>query len=729
VNAIREEGRGLDDIHRLIASWCWRQGWTGLRPVQLKALDAIGATGGRAIPDAIISASTAGGKTEAAFIPLFSRLAERNESGEGRGFDVLYIAPIKALINDQAGRLEELGRDAGIDVTPWHGDAAAGGKAQAMRRPSGCLLITPESLEAMLMRRSRDIGRLFGNLQAIVIDELHAFIGDPRGRQLQSVLHRIDTLNGKSPARIGLSATLSDMRLAADFLRPGTPEAVRIIQTPSDGRTLLLGVKAAVDGDDKKNEPKALDIICADIFERLRGRRNLVFAGSRGVVETIADKLSQECIAQGLPNEFTTHHGNLSKSHRADVEKRMRDEQYPLTPICTSTLELGMDIGPLETVGQVGPAASVSAMRQRLGRSGRRGGKPAILRIWNSLPRTGPGSHPLDLLRLPLIRSIAMCELMLEGWTEPPRPGAIDLSTLLHQTLALIVERHGIKALDAYDILCANGPFRECPKDMYIDLLRSMGRTKLIEQAPEGTLLLAEKGEEMIADRSFFAVFKTPLDWTVIAEGRLIGTIPAEEQLMAPGLAIILAGRRWKVEIIDDKRREVFVKPSRAGKAPKFSGEPGAIHREIPRRMRRFLERTDLPAFLDPVARNEVEEARALFRDLEHANIQLIYWDGSTTILPWDGTIETNTLAMRLSVESRFEVQSSQHAIEVAGVGPNDVRGELDRIAMGQGLKPCEDLAIKASDLIRAKFDGWIHPELLAKAYAVSRLDAAWRPS
>lgn len=714
-------------LHPLIAAWCWRQGWTSLRPIQARALAAFGAASSSNVPDAVISAATAGGKTEAAFLPLLSRIAGAEVAGQG--FDILYIAPIKALINDQTGRLEAMGRDAGIEVFPWHGDAPAGAKARAMRRPTGCLLITPESLESMLMRRSREVPRLFGRLTAIVVDELHAFIGDPRGRQLQSVLHRIDSLCGRTPARIGLSATLADMRLAAEFLRPGAGAKAVLIEAKSDGRELLLGVKAAIDGDQQAREPSAIDLICRDIFERMRGRRNLLFASSRGIVELLADTLSQRCLAEGLPDEFTAHHGSLSKAHRADVERRMRDANLPLTITCTSTLEMGLDIGHIETIGQVGPPSSISGMKQRLGRSGRRDDKPAIMRVWTPLPRLSPSSHPLDLLRLPLIRAIAMCQLMLEGWIEPPRAGAIDLSTLLHQVLALIVERHGVKAGKAYEVLCQKGPFRECAGPMFSDLLRAMGRTKLIEQAPDGDLLLGPKGEELSQDRSFYAVFKTPLDWTIINDAKVVGTIPAEEQLMAPGICIVLGGRRWRVDTVDEQSRQAFVKPSRKGKPPRFAGEAGVIHREIPRRMRRVLEGSDVPAFLDPVAREELQAAREVFQELDQSPIQLLWWNGATTILHWEGTVEANTLALRLMAESGMSLEASTHAIEVEGITPDEIRKELQRIAAGAELRSCVDLAKLASDLMRAKFDGFIDPDLLARAYAVTRLDDGWRPN
>ena len=204
---------GVAQLHEGVQRWIWEQGWSQLRPIQELAITPIlsGQT------DLIISAATAGGKTEAAFLPIFSRILQEPASG----IRVLGISPLKALINDQHRRLSELGDRLDIPVTPWHGDVAANRKQKVLKNPAGIVLITPESLEALLALRGTELPNLLAHLHYMLIDEMHCFIGSERGRQLQSLMHRIEVKLGRSIPRIGLSATLGDMSLAAQFLRPG----------------------------------------------------------------------------------------------------------------------------------------------------------------------------------------------------------------------------------------------------------------------------------------------------------------------------------------------------------------------------------------------------------------------------------------------------------------------------------------------------------------------------
>lgn len=718
-----------DLLHPDLLRWCWHQGWTGLRPIQEDAIRAIGCEPSTRAPDAVLSAATAGGKTEAAFLPILSRVLRDREAGVARpgrppaGFDVLCVSPLKALINDQAERLRDMAGAAGIETVAWHGDADRGAKARAMRRPSGILLITPESLEAMLALRAREIPRLFGRLAFVVVDELHAFIGTERGRQLQSILHRVDTAAGVRPARIGLSATLADLRMAAEFLRPGGGGEAALLEAGGDGRTLLLAVKGVLEEDREEGRggPSSLDRVVDDAFRRLRGRRNLLFAGSRALTELMTDALARRSAQDGVPNEFLAHHGNLSKATREQAERAMKSGTLPTTIVCTSTLEMGIDIGGIESIGQVGPAVSVAAMRQRLGRSGRRGGKPAILRIWVPAYPLKASAHPVDRLRMPLVRAAAMCELMLEGWTEPPRPEALHLSTLLHQTLSVICERHGIRPDALHELLCKTGPFRTVSPRAFKSLLLDMKAHKLLEQAPDGDLLLGEAGEAIVKDKSFFAVFKTPVDWQVMHNGRRIGAIPAEEQVMAPGMSIILAGRRWRITEVDMRTNEVSVVPGKEGKPPKFSGEPGAVHVEIARRMRALYLRNDVPAFLDPGGAAMLAEGRDHFRGYGLDRVRAVAWKDGAVLFPWTGTAEVMTLALRLVNERGVPCAPIGLAIETEEHGPEAAEIALDAVLTAPRFDLVE-LARRAGDKVKEKYDGFLGDELLARNYAASRL-------
>ena len=195
-----------------IKEYIYAQGWSELREIQLAAADVIFNTD----DNLLLSSSTASGKTEAAFFPIISDIVE--DPSHKKSVDVLYIAPLKSLINDQFVRLYDLLESTGIALTHWHGDVGASHKSKLLKSPEGILQITPESLESMLINRSNDVPRLFGSLKYVVIDEIHALIGQDRGNQVLCLLSRLARLIGHSPRRVGLSATLGDLTLASEWL-------------------------------------------------------------------------------------------------------------------------------------------------------------------------------------------------------------------------------------------------------------------------------------------------------------------------------------------------------------------------------------------------------------------------------------------------------------------------------------------------------------------------------
>jgi len=448
----------LDDR---VKQWIWNAGWTELRDIQGAAIRSIL----QPRTDVIIAAATATGKTEAAFLPICSALVGKVGN---RGIQTLYVSPLKALINDQYRRLTDLCQGLEIPVHRWHGDVSPGHKRKILERPSGILLITPESLEALFVLRGHLMGRFFAALGWVVIDELHAFIGTDRGRQLQSLLHRIELRVRRRIPRVGLSATLGDLTFAARFLRSagsrsGGQQAVETIVSHSEGQELLLQIRGYVEPTAQPEDAPAQSEIevggvagIADhLFRTLRGQDHLVFANSRGNVEQYADLLRRRSTAERLANEFFPHHGNLSRELREVVEERLKDPTVPTTAICTSTLELGIDIGRVASIGQIGAPFSVASLRQRLGRSGRRD-QPAVLRIYIHEPEVMARSHLLDRLRAGLVQAVAMAELLIEKWCEPSIEGALHLSALVQQILSLVAEHGGVIAQDAWRALAVS---------------------------------------------------------------------------------------------------------------------------------------------------------------------------------------------------------------------------------------------------------------------------------
>ena len=698
-----------------VQRWIWDKGWSGMRDIQERAILTILESD----RDLIISAPTAGGKTEAAFLPLISSVL--NNPG-GPGFDILYVAPLRALVNDQYDRLEDLGERAELPIYPWHGDIQQGVKTRARRNPRGILLTTPESLEAMFVLRGLEIPAMFASTTAVIIDELHSFLDTERGIHLRSLLSRLENAVGRRIRRLGLSATLSQMDLVKEYLRPDAPEDVDLLESTSEGMELRAQLKGYIALADDKESDSANLAVANHLFENLRGKTNLVFAGSRRNVEKYADTLRQISENARVPLEFLPHHANLSRDHRLDLEERLKTT--PTTAICTSTLELGIDIGDIDCVAQIGAPFSVSSLRQRLGRSGRRPGQPAVLRMYTLEKEATAQSHPLDHLHLELIRSIAMVELLIDRWCEPPAPQALHLSTLVHQVLSVIAEHGGVSARQAYATLCIKGPFQRVDPSVFTRLLRHMGSAEvtLIEQAPDGNLLLGKTGERLVEHYTFYAVFQTPEEFRVMANGSLLGTLPVISPL-APGMSIIFAGRRWLITNLDSKSSVIEVTQDRTGTTPNFGGSSGLIHDTITRKMKEVLSNPLVPSYLDRTAVCLLEQARAEFKrlGLDHKTTCQV-GDRSWVLATWTGTVKTSTLALYLKAIG-FNVTIYDGLIEITELASLDkLQDALEEAEEIEDLHTSGFLeGLKA--VMTEKYHGYLSDELLFEEAVSSRLD------
>ena len=624
-----------------VRRWIWDKGWGELYDIQEHAIITL-LNDSR---DLVIAAPTAGGKTEATFLPLVSSVLTEPRAG---GFDLLYIAPLRALINDQFGRMEDLCERAGLPVYPWHGDISQGVKSRARRNPQGVLLITPESLEALFVLRGLEVPSLFIGTRAIIIDELHALLDNERGIHLRSLLTRLEIAVGRRIRRVGLSATLSEMEMVKEYLRPEDPDAVDLLESKQDGAETKMQIRGYCN-EEGKDEEASKRAVARHLFSHLRGRPNLVFAGSRENVEWYADALRDISEKAKVPVEFFPHHASLSRDHRLDLERRLKTSRTT-TAICTSTLELGIDIGAIDSVAQIGPPSSVASLRQRLGRSGRRSGQPAILRIYAIERETQADSHPLDRLHLSLVRAIATAKLLIERWCESPAPQALHLSTFTHQVLSVIAEHGGVSAKRLYDTLCKKGPFNRVNPPMFTRLLRNLGTPEvaLIEQAPDGNLLLGSQGEKLVEHYSFYAVFQTSEDYKVVAGGKHLGTLPTT-RVFLPDMTIILSGRRWRIIEVHSRDRVIEVTQDKVGRPPPFGGTTAVVHDRIIERMKDVLSGLDFPAYLDDTAARLLEDARSEFHRLRlDARSICNIGERSWLVATWAGTIKTSTLALIL---------------------------------------------------------------------------------
>ncbi|AWN42588.1 DEAD/DEAH box helicase [Methylobacterium durans] len=679
----------FDRLAPEVRSWIREQGWTGLRDIQARTVDAV-LDGG---DDVLVAAATAAGKTEAAFLPILTRIAGRAEPG----LAVLYVSPLKALINDQFRRLDQLCERMEIPLVRWHGDAPQSAKARMLAKPAGIALITPESVEALLIRRPADAGRLLAALDFVVVDEVHAFLSGPRGLHLASLLRRIEALGAPGRTRrIGLSATIGDAEAAAAWLRPTAPERVRLLQDGGSGMDLqlrILGYLEPLDADGTDGAeaeaaagagpPLALDAITDHLFASLRGSNNLVFGGSRRLVESLADRLRRRAERFEVPNEFFPHHGNLSKELREELETRLKDASLPTTAVCTSTLELGIDIGSVRSVAQVGAPRSLASLRQRLGRTGRRQGMPAILRIYVREQELDERSSILDELRHDTVRAVAAIRLLAARFVEPPPAGDGALATaLLHQVLSVIAQRGGARADAIHRLLCGPGVFASVTPADFAELLRGAARKEagLIEQAPDGTLLLGERGERLVHAREFYALFDSGAEWRLVAGTRSLGTIPLTNAI-SKGNLVVFAGRRWLVEAVDERAHVLQVSSHRGGVIPKFErlfAEP--THDRLLAEMRRVFGADDVPAYLDERARSFLVEGRTAYRRLGLERSTMVHTGRDLHLFAWRGSATCGVLAVVLSM---LGMQAEPHdlGITLPGAGPDDARLVLRRIA------------------------------------------------
>jgi len=673
--------------------------------------------------DVIIAAATAFGKTEAAFLPICSRLISAEQSGAC----VLYVSPLKALINDQSDRMERLCESLDIPVHPWHGDISQSRKREFLKQPSGILLITPESLESLFVNRGTSVAGLFSGLLYIVVDELHSFLGTERGQQLQSQLRRLEDAVGRQIPRIALSATLGDMVLAASFLRPPGGDKVHVIESAAPGQGLKLLVRGyritgLTDRDREEDEEEPVNdgsarAVASDLMKTLRGSKNLVFANSRSQVEKYADLLGRICETERLPNEFWAHHGNLSKEIREDAEAALKDPSRPATAICTSTLELGIDIGTVKSIAQIGTPNSVASLRQRLGRSGRRG-EPAILRTYIQESEIDSKSSIEDLLRTELVQTIAMVNLLLARWCESSGTGRLRLSTLIQQVLSVIAQFGGITPRRAWFIL---SDVFAADQGTFLQVLRTLGTRKVIRQEADGTLLLDEAGERIVGHYSFYSAFTTPEEYRIVAAGKTLGTLPIDRPLQENS-ALIFAGRRWRVVGIDEQRKVIEVRPSPGGRVPEFNGGRGDVHDRVRQEMRAVLVGKDIPSYLDTMARELLGEARTHFSHygLEYRNI--VPNGSETVVFTWRGDRVNDTLAVWFKHLGQI-AQNSGAAVRVFAC-ESDTVAALERMASD----PPPEAAVLA-DCVRnklsEKYDWLLDEPLMNAEYASRKLDVS----
>jgi ATP-dependent Lhr-like helicase len=528
--------------------------WESLRPIQAAAISRILTTD----LNYILASRTASGKTEAAFLPILSRV-DFNEPG----VQVLYISPLIALINDQFIRVEELCAYLDVTVTRWHGEASRSLKNKIINNPTGIVLITPESIEAMFVNAPYQVKTLFSNLKYIVIDEIHSFIGTERGVQLQSLLARLQEINTGKFIVVGLSATIGDYE-----------EAKKMTGRPEETKVLLDRTAKEMDTAFRYFEsgPKELsqDMI-DDLYQKTKENKVLIFPNSRGRAEEIAVKLKKSADRNKGHAHYFSHHSSVDKELREYVEQFAKNNQHQNFCIsCTSTLELGIDIGSVDQVVQVDATHSIASLIQRVGRSGRKEGARSSLLLY--------ATDPWNLLQ-----SLACYSLYKEGFIEPIKTSEQPFDILLHQMLSMVKGTSGMKKDELIKRIAANYAFKNIPADQVDQIIKHLVEMDFFESIG-GELIIGVEGEKIVNSRDFYTVFSSDPNFKVIHAGKGIGEIPFSIQVRVDE-NILLAARIWKIVDVEERSSKIEVIPAKDGKKPLFFGSGGAIHHAIRQRM------------------------------------------------------------------------------------------------------------------------------------------------
>lgn len=629
-----------------IQEFIYQNNWESLRAVQVAAGDAVFNTD----DNVLLCASTASGKTEAAFFPILTLFTEDMPKSIG----AVYIGPLKALINDQFMRLNDLCKEADIPVWHWHGDVAQSHKNKLLQTPSGILQITPESLEALLMHKHADITRLFRDLRFIVIDEVHSLMRGDRGGQTLCLIERLSKLAGVNPRRIGLSATIGDPESTGRFLSSATGRGTAIPKIETKGIVWRLSMEHFyVQGEQASDDeevggalpvldietdaaPKDADPGMGYIFEHTKDKKCLVFVNSREECEAVTTTLRGYCEINREPDRFLIHHGNLSASYRETAEAVMKDEELRQTTVTTATLELGIDIGRLERAFQIDAPYTVSSFLQRMGRTGRRELPPEM---WFVMREEQPEARAMLPATVPwnLIQGAALVQLYTEKrWVEPPKLDRLPFSLLYHQTMCTLASCGEMSPAALAARVLPLSYFHRITQEDYKLLLNHLISTDHIQRTDEGGLIVGLAGERQTNSYKFYAVFKENEEYTVRSKSQELGTIVLPPPV---GEKIALAGHVWIVEEVDHKRHLVYCELVK-GKVPAYFGQcPGDINTKVLERMKQVLREETVYPYMMKNAVARLKEARRTAVNSGMTEEPLICLGGDMWCLfPWLGT-------------------------------------------------------------------------------------------
>ncbi len=749
-----------------IQAYIYRNRWTDLRDIQKVAIPAILDT----TDHVLIMSGTASGKTEAAMLPVLTLL----EQSPAQSVGVLYIGPLKALINDQFERIQGLLQEKpDIPIQGWHGDIAHYQKKRFLRQPRGILQITPESMEALFVNHSGELGVIFGDLRFIIIDEIHAFLGSERGQQVLCHLQRLERAVRHPIRRIGLSATIGDTDIALKWLESGSlfQKRARLVTESTQRRRIELRVNHIVTGSEEpefnaamapaevgihqhkdtsstnvpsepENEPALVNPpdkrwelrqkskeYYDDLFAMtMRHQKTLIFTNRRNKAEQIAAELRQR-LAKVQPGRdwYFVHHSSISADLRELAEKKMRDSMQQTCTIATASLELGIDIGQLDLTIQVDAPHTVSSFVQRLGRSGRRGTPSRMcFYIFEYLDKVLQALSDLKQIPWNFLKTIAIIQLYLEErWIEPPDIPTMPLSLLYQQTMSVMRAHTELTPSQLAQLILKLSPFQSITLDEFRLFLQHLIAQDHLAQMDEGTLIVGMKGEQLTRHFHFYAIFADQQECRVLAGTQEIGTIHRLPELDS---IIGLAGYAWRVISVDERGRTLHVERASGVVKPNWLGAGDvSFHEHVMQRLRQVLKEETIYHYLSPLAQQRLAFAREFVRQTIWLESSVVCLEpGHFALFPWSGSRVYVTLVNILQYLGWYTHSSSPDPyIEVVYNGnTGDVIAELRMLS-----SKVTELVIKlvaelnVAQLWQGKYDYLIPRALLEKAYINDVLD------
>lgn len=579
----------------------WDMKWDSITTVQDKAIPVIMNTD----KDVIISSGTASGKTEAAFLPILSQIEESAKSS----LKVIYISPLKALINNQFERIERLCSSLEISIHRWHGDIDQDKKNKLIKNPSGILQITPESIESIFINRTERARILFKDVDFIIIDEIHSFIDRERGVQLRSLLYRMEHYCSKRPRIIGLSATLGNFDFVKKWVSPMDMDNVEIIEVKDNEKDLFYSLMHMNTGEDGK---KPLELF-EDIRELTRDNKALIFCNSRGGVEETTVFLNRLAEKEGMGETYLAHHSSIDKKEREYVEKTMASSTYPKSIVATSSLELGIDIGEIELAIQIDSTFTVSSLKQRLGRSGRKKDANQMLQLYTTKADS-------------LLQSLSVMELLMEKWIEPAHGYPLPYDILFHQIISICNETNGIVLEDLLSRIGSISVFNELPKDGIEYLINHMAEKDYLEIIRgKNEYIVGIEGERILRSREFYSVFMTAEEYTVQQGNKAIGKID-KGSMVSEGDNIILAGKLWTIISMDTKRDKIYVEMASNADPPRYFGGGTKLHSKILEKIMEILCDTNEFNYINDDGADLLSELRKPYKLSEVTPEERVIW-------------------------------------------------------------------------------------------------------